>query len=109
MTTHKNAPAATEAANQNTRRKSNRIRKNTKLHAVIQHLVNGNRLHRFQAERICRDHVLNSTVSGFQREHGIPVARQMVTVPGYAGSRVQVAEYWLTPDAQKAAAKLLEV
>lgn len=109
MTTHKNAPAATEATNQKPRDNTNRIRKGTKLHAVIKHLANGNRLHRFQAARFLHDAVLPSTVSGFQREHGIPVARKMITVPGYAGSKVTVAEYWLTPDAQKAARKLLEV
>ncbi len=85
-----------------------KIRKGTKLHAVIQHLANGNRLHRFQAVRICHDYVLNSTVSGFQREYGIPVARERITVPGHAGSRVTVANYWLTPKSAKAATKLLE-
>ncbi len=49
-----------------------------------------------------------STISGFQRKYAIPVVRKLVTVPGYARSKVTVARYWLTPDAQNAAAQLLE-
>lgn len=85
-----------------------RIRKGTKLYSVIEHLVNGNKLHRFQAERICHDHVLNSTISGFQRDYKIPVERELIAVPGYAGSRVNVANYWLDTKAREAAKKLLE-
>ncbi len=88
--------------------KSSKIKKGTKLHSVISHLASGNTLHRFQAVSTCHDYVLNSTVSGFQREYGISVARELITVPGHAGSRVTVANYWLTPESAKAASKLLE-
>ncbi|MEJ1383364.1 MAG: hypothetical protein RPV21_03165 [Candidatus Sedimenticola sp. (ex Thyasira tokunagai)] len=107
----KNAPerAGSQGAIQTTSRTNySKIRKGTKLYNVILHLVKGNHLHRFQAEKIVRDHVLPSTVAGFQREYGIPVAREMITVTGYAGSRVTVADYWFTDEARIAAAKLLE-
>ncbi|MET0070278.1 MAG: hypothetical protein ABW096_09555 [Candidatus Thiodiazotropha sp.] len=85
-----------------------KIRKGTKLHSVISHLVNGNRLHRFQAEKICHDHVLPSTIAGFQRVFGIPVNRKRVTVSGHKGSKVRVAEYWMDAESRVAASKLLE-
>jgi len=88
---------------------SKKIRKGTKLHSVISHLVAGNRLHRFQAEKICHDHVLPSTIAAFQREYGLEVAREYVTVSAYNNSTVIVAEYWLPESERKKAAKLLEV
>ena len=39
------------------------IRTNTKLANVLAHLTRGNSLNRFQAERVCHDHCLHSTVS----------------------------------------------
>ncbi|MCP4934396.1 MAG: hypothetical protein GY927_09375 [bacterium] len=106
MNTNENAPAATEATHQKPR--SNLIKKGTKRHGVISHFVSGGSPHRFQAERLCHDHTLNSTVSDFQRQYGIPVARELIVVRGFAGRKTTVARYFLTPDAQKAAAKLLE-
>jgi hypothetical protein len=88
--------------------KDSKIRKNSKLHSVVSYLVNGNRIHRFQAEKICRDHVLPSTIAGFQRVFGIPVNREYVTVYGFGGSKVRVAEYWMDADSIEAARKLLE-
>jgi len=108
MTTKENAPAATEAANQNIPRKFSKIRRGTKRYNVVQYLASGKKIHRFQAERLLHEHVLPSTVAAFQREFSIPVARELITVRGYGGSKVSVAQYWMTPDAQKAAAKLLE-
>lgn len=108
MSTQKKAPATAEAQTNKSRTHNTKIRRGTKLHSVISHLAAGHTLHRFQAERICHDHVLNSTVAGFQRDYGIPVARKKIVVPGWGGSKVTVCEYWMTPDAQRAAAKLLE-
>ncbi len=96
-------------ATTNKRLHDNKIRRNTKLHRVISRLAEGYRLNRFQAERICFDHVLPSTIAAFQSEYNIPVSRELVTVPGHGGSRVTVAEYWLDAAALDAASKLLEV
>ncbi|MCG7868386.1 MAG: hypothetical protein JAY74_18725 [Candidatus Thiodiazotropha taylori] len=111
MNTKVNAPAlaGTQGAIESSQPHDSKIRKGTKLHSVISHLVNGHRLHRFQAETVCRDHVLPSTIAGFQRIFSIPVNREYVTVPGYGGSRVRVAEYWLDSESREAAQKLLEV
>ncbi len=85
-----------------------KIRKGTKLYSVISHLVAGNKLHRFQAERICHDHVLPSTIAGFQRSFGIMVARRMITVPAFEGMPTKVAQYWLVPEERAKAKQLLE-
>ncbi len=84
-----------------------KIRKGTKLYSVISHLAAGNTLHRFQAERVCHDHTLPSTISDFQRTTGIMVARKRITVPGYRGAPTQVALYWLVPDSRVRVQKLL--
>ena len=77
-----------------------RIDPDSKIGRVLKHLIAGNRLHRFQAEKVCRDHVLPSTVSGLQRKYGLIISREMVTVRGYRGAPTQVAEYWLDSDQQ---------
>ncbi len=87
---------------------NSKIRKGTKLHSVISYLVGGNTLHRFQAEKVVRDHTLPSTVSGFQRTTGIMVARKLITVPGYQGAPTAVALYWLEAEERVRAKKLLE-
>ncbi|RLW63587.1 MAG: hypothetical protein B6D73_15215 [gamma proteobacterium symbiont of Stewartia floridana] len=88
---------------------NSKIRKGTKLFSVISHLVDGNTLHRFQAEMICHDHVLPSTIAGFQRGFGIPVNREYINVPGYNGSMIRVAKYWMDQESRDEAKKLLEV
>lgn len=110
MNTKKNAlPLADkQGAIKSSQTNDSKIRKGTKLHSVISHLVSGNRLHRFQAETVCHDHVLPSTIAGFQTIFKIPVNREYVTVPGHRGSRVRVAEYWLDAESREAARKLLE-
>jgi hypothetical protein len=114
MTSKKTNPASGQAergesTNKNTRRNNSKIRKGTKLYNVVQYLASGKKIHRFQAERLLHDHVLPSTIAGLQREFNLPVARERITVRGYGGSKVVVAQYWLDPDAQRAARKLLEV
>jgi len=81
----------------------------TKLYAVINHLVNGNRPNRFQAERVCGGHPPPSTVTASQRTIGIMVARKLISVPGYQGLPTAVALYWLEADERARAKKLLEV
>lgn len=82
------------------------VKSDTKLHAVLAELARGNRMTRFDAERLCHDHVLNSTVSEIERR-GITVSREEATVPGHRGSTVRCARYWLEPaEAEKAAVLL---
>lgn len=81
------------------------MRPPTKIARVLGALATGRRIHRFQAERELHDHVLPTTVATIQR-YGIEVDRQIITVLGYMGSRVRVAEYRLRA-AEKAKAKRL--
>ena len=82
------------------------IRKNCKLHAVLAHLARGNSMNRFQAEKICHDHCLNSTISDIEKR-GITVNRKTEVVPGYQNSRVHCTRYWLESEEITKAAKLL--
>jgi len=114
MAVKKKKPVATTTTG-NSKTSSNRQPKNskkikagTKLHSVISYLADGNRLDRFKAERICHDHVLNSTISGFEREYGVIVNRSPIQVPGYKGSLVNCAEYWLSRTEQRKAKALLQ-
>ncbi len=82
------------------------VRKDTKIAAVLAELVRGARLTRFDAERVCHDHTLPSTVSEIQHL-GIRVERETVTVPGYGGKPTRCARYWLTDEEKEKAAVLL--
>lgn len=82
------------------------IRKDTKIASVLAELARGNRLTRFDAERLCYDHVLNSTISEIEKR-GITVSREEVTVPGHRGSTVRCSRYWLDPAETEKAAVLL--
>jgi hypothetical protein len=84
------------------------IRKDSKIAAVLAELARGARLTRFDAERVCHDHTLPSTVSEIQR-CSIRVERETVTVPGHNGKPTRCAMYWLTNEEREKAAKLLEL
>lgn len=71
-------------------------RRNLKWRRILGVLAQGHRLTRFEAAKI-GDTCLNSTVCDIQ-DHGVPVARRAVSVPGYGGSRVRCNEYWLDKD-----------
>jgi hypothetical protein len=82
------------------------MRRPTKIARVLAALAAGQRIHRFQAERELHDHVLPTTIATIQ-QHGIQVHRRTITVPGYAGSRVHVAEYRLVEAEKRKARRLL--
>lgn len=82
------------------------IRKNSKLFCVLAELARGARLTRFDAERVCHDHTLPSTVSEIQ-QRGILILREGVTVPGHRGHPTRCARYWLTDEEKQKAAVLL--
>lgn len=82
------------------------IRQDSKLFSVLAELARGARLTRFDAERVCHDHTLPSTVSEIQRR-GILISREGVTVPGHRGHPTRCARYWLTDEEKQKAAVLL--
>jgi len=82
------------------------VKPTTKLAAVLAELARGRSLNRFEAERICHDHVLPSTVAEIQAR-GIRVDRHEETVPGHAGSVTRCARYSLAPEEAAKAAVLL--
>lgn len=82
------------------------IRKGSKIAAVLAELARGARLTRFDAERVCHDHTLPSTVSEIQRL-SIRVERETVTVPGHGNRPTRCARYWLDDAERERAATLL--
>ena len=82
------------------------VRQHTKLHAVLAELARGRSLNRFEAYRDLHDSVLNSTIPEIEKR-GIAVSRREEVVPGFRGSNVRCARYWLEPaEAEKAAVLL---
>lgn len=73
---------------------------------VLAHLLRGDRLDRFTAERELRDHVLPSTVAELQGK-GLRVERELVEMPGYQGQPVRCAKYWLAVESMQRARELL--
>ena len=82
------------------------IRKGSKIGRVLEALAEGRTLNRFEATRQLHDWTLHSTVSALEK-HGISVARQYETVPGYQGHPTRCRRYWLEPDQRERARKLL--
>lgn len=65
-----------------------------KLDSMLQYFSSGNRIHRFQAEKL-GDHCLHSTISDLQARHSIEFHREWVLVPNKFGSYTRVKLYWL--------------
>ena len=65
-----------------------------KLRSMLEYFAQGQRLHRFQAERL-GDHCLPTTISDLQKRHGIYFDRETVSVPNRFGSETSVSQYWL--------------
>jgi hypothetical protein len=64
-------------------------------------------LHRFLAERTCRDHTLPSTVSELEKLKGVQFERKEVTVPGFQGAPARVMAYRIAPASISLARQLL--
>jgi hypothetical protein len=73
---------------------------------ILQHLINGNTLNRFEAERI-GDHCLNSTVSYFCNSKGLSISRKRENVPNRFGGKTSVCKYWLSQEQRIQAIKLI--
>ena len=83
--------------------------KKTKLANILNLLVSGRSLNRFDAE-YHHDHCLNTTISTLQNGHGIQIGRERESVPCLSGTAtVSVSRYWLNtkPDNIKRALDLL--
>lgn len=79
--------------------------KQTKIKRILSELTRGGSLHRFQAELI-GDHCLHSTIAKIEG-YGIDVAREWITVPGFAGHSTRVCRYWINDENRERAARLL--
>lgn len=67
--------------------------KPVKWRRILEVLVRGERLNRFQAARL-GDSCLNSTICDIEN-HGVPVKRRAIKLPGYNGLPVRCNEYWI--------------
>lgn len=72
---------------------------------ILQALVDGRTLNRFDAYRELRDSCLNTTVSQIERR-GVRILRKEETVPGHFGP-VHVRRYWIDPASMEHARELL--
>lgn len=93
----------------NTKQADFKTLKSTKLSTILQFLVSGRSLNRFEAEHH-HDHCLNSTISTLQNGYGIAIERKRESVPCLDGmATVSVNRYWLNtkPDNVKRACEVL--
>ena len=79
----------------------------SKISRVLAILTSGKSLNRFEAEKVARDCVLNSTVSEIENRLGIPVDRQWEVVV-FRGKSVRVRRYHLEDVAIECALRYLE-
>jgi len=80
-------------------------KKKGKLDSILEVFATGERLHRFQAEKL-GDHVLNTTVSDLQKRNGVHFKRREVKVPNRFGEKTRVKEYWLEGEHLEKARKI---
>ena len=68
----------------------------TKKERVLSHFLAGEKLNRFQAEKIVHCHCLNSSISTLTNVDGILFDREWETVPALNGcATARVKSYWL--------------
>ncbi|MEP1446267.1 MAG: hypothetical protein ABJK37_09185 [Paraglaciecola sp.] len=80
----------------------------TKLDSMLLRFANGQKLNRFDAERI-GDHCLPSTVSDLQKRNALTFCRKLVKVPNRFGSRTSVMMYWLEGESLLIARKIIKL
>ena len=73
------------------------LRTGSKEFTIIQHLLLGNSLHRFEAEAL-GDHCLHSTISIIARKYNLVIPRKWVKVSTRFNSTTQVKSYWLSTE-----------
>jgi hypothetical protein len=92
----------TDAQNPNTSIRA--LRAGSKLARVLTALVEGQKLNRFDAERL-GDHVLNTTVSMLAKR-GVRISRRLIETRGGYGS-FHCCEYWIDANDLHLAIRLL--
>ena len=73
------------------------LRTGSKEFTIIQYLLLGNSLHRFEAETL-GDHCLPSTISIIARKYGLEIPRKMVQVSTRFNSTASVMRYWFSEE-----------
>jgi len=73
------------------------LRTGSKEFTIIQHLLLGNSLHRFEAEAL-GDHCLHSTISIIARKYNLVILRKWVKVSTRFNSTTQVKSYWFSTE-----------
>ena len=73
------------------------LRTGSKEFTIIQHLLLGNSLHRFEAEAL-GDHCLHSTISIIARKYNLVIPRKWVKVSTRFNITTQVKSYWLSTE-----------
>jgi hypothetical protein len=73
------------------------LRTGSKEFTIIQHLLSGKSLHRFEAEGL-GDHCLPSTISIIARKYDLDIPRKMVQVPNRFNSTTSVMRYWFSKE-----------
>lgn len=101
-------PGAAATANPGTQYTIKHSKSETKIKRVLKALAAGRSFNRFEAERILHDHALHSTVSSLQNGYGLTVNREFETVRGYRGCPTRVCRYWIDPEHQALAEKLVD-
>ena len=78
----------------------------TKIERVLEYLLLGKSLNRFEAERIVNDHCLHSTMSALKNKYGILLIAKPEIVPGWHQQPTRVTRYWLSDTTQAQAIAL---
>jgi len=87
---------------------ANTIIQKSKRHTILFAIALGMSLTRFTAEHL-RDHCLNTTISKIKTCDGITVSSKQIEFINSAGHTVHCKLYWLEPDQQLKALKVLGV
>jgi len=77
----------------------------SKIERILAHLITGNSLNRFEAERL-GDHCLNSTISDLANEYSLNVLRRPEKVPNNWGAPCRAVRYSL-PHSERDRAELV--
>jgi hypothetical protein len=73
------------------------LRTGSKEFTIIQYLLMGNSLHRFEAEAL-GDHCLHSTISTISRKYAIEIPRELVQVSTRFNGTTSVMRYWFSEE-----------
>ncbi len=73
------------------------LRTGSKEFTIIRYLLQGNSLHRFEAEAL-GDHCLHSTISIIARKYDLEIPRKWVKVVTRFNGTTQVKRYWFSTE-----------